>query len=276
MIPNKETNFIYFSSLLKENSRYSVACKSIISALEKHDVYYGFLDGTKDIWVRDFMPLQIEKDRFVSFKYDPSYLRTKPRLRSVPKEVCQTNGIEAEFSDVLLDGGNVVNWERDVVMTNRVFRENIRNQRAVKNELKSKLQAKIQFVDDLLEDMTGHIDGHLRFIDEKTLLVNELKNEDPIWVKSFREMAKKANFQYVEMPWFGATEKDSAVGVYVNYLEVGDLILFPVFEVPGNRDGEAIEVIRKVFPNRNIEPININEIAKEGGLLNCISWQIKR
>lgn len=275
MIPNKETNFVYFSALLNEDKRYSSACTRITETLEKHSVQYSFLEGTRDIWVRDFMPIQLSKEKFISFKYDPYYLRTKPRLRSIPKDVCKLNGILVDFSDLIVDGGNIVNWEQEVIMTNRVFQENVRNQIAVQNELKLKLDSNVHFVNDLPDDMTGHIDGHLRFVDEKTFLVNELKNEDPIWVKSFKEMVKKGGFNYIEIPWFETKEKDSAIGIYVNYLEVSDVILFPIFEVKGNRDKEALEVIKKVFPDRKIEPININEIAKEGGLLNCISWQIK-
>lgn len=49
-------------------------------------------------------------------------------------------------------------------------------------------------------------------------------------------------------------------------------MIFPVFEVEGNRDAEAIEVIQSIYPDKKMEPIEMNEIAKEGGLMNYISW----
>jgi agmatine deiminase len=92
-------------------------------------------------------------------------------------------------------------------------------------------------------------------------------------------MIRQSGLDYVEIPWFEVDDKKnplSAVGCYVNYLEVGNLILFPVFGVKGNHDEEAVEIITEVFPDRIIETININDIANEGGLLNCVSWTIKK
>lgn len=276
MIPNSKTDHVYFSSILLDDERYSESFKRVLDCLDKYDVSWSLLEGTKDIWARDFMPVQLRVNEYVSFKYDPSYLKTKPSLRSNPKEICDTNNIDSSYSDLIVDGGNIVNWESDVIMTSRVFRENIRNHAHVLRELELKLKARVHMVDDLMEDMTGHIDGHLRFIDEKTLLVNELKKEERRWVKSFHKMIKKGGFDYVEMPWFQTKERDSAIGIYLNYLEVGRVIVFPVFEVEGNKDEEALGVIKKVFPERMIMPVNVNEIAKDGGLLNCVSWQIKK
>lgn len=61
----------------------------------------------------------------------------------------------------------------------------------------------------------------------------------------------------------------------MNYLEVSDLIMVPVFEVKGNKDEEVINLLSEVFPDRTVEPVNINEVARHGGLLNCISWNVK-
>jgi agmatine deiminase len=126
--------------------------------------------------------------------------------------------------------------------------------------------------------MTGHADGHLRFIDSNTVLVNELKGEFKYWRDEFLKMVKQAGLDFIEIPWFEHKDrnyKDTAIGGYVNYLEIGKVILFPIFEIKGNKDKEAIATIKKVFPDRIIEPINVNEIAKHGGLLNCVTWTIK-
>lgn len=276
MIPNRECNQVYFSSLLRDDPRYGDACIRITKILGKHNVKYSFLEGTKDIWCRDYMPVQLEVDEFIAFKYEPSYLQKRKDLKSVPKEVCQINNIRARFSEINLDGGNVVNWKSTAILTTRVFDENKRRIFTfIKSKIEKELDVKVHLVSDIEDDMTGHVDGHLRFLNENTFLVNELKGEESYWVKSFKKMIRNGGFSYIEMPWFNTSDEGSAVGIYVNYLEVGNLIIFPVFEVKGNRDHEALAVIKKVFPERIIEPININTIAKEGGLMNCISWQVK-
>jgi agmatine/peptidylarginine deiminase len=59
----------------------------------------------------------------------------------------------------------------------------------------------------------------------------------------------------------------------VNYLEVNNLIVLPVFG--RDEDKQAIDIIQKTFPNKVIETIDYNAVALEGGLLNCTTWVIK-
>lgn len=279
MVTDRKTNTVFFSDLLRSKNEYKTTFERIETILDKHQISYGFLKNTKDIWCRDYMPIQIGIADFVQFKYEPSYLKKDLKLQSDPKTVLKTNKIVAKFSTINLDGGNVIKWEDKVILTNRIFKE---NPEIDPNELTKELQRlfnlEILFIPDITEDLTGHADGHLRFIDSKTVLVNELKDELKYWQTGFLKMAKQAGLDFVEIPWFvhkDKSHKETAVGSYVNYLEVGELILFPIFEIQGNKDKEAIAVIKKVFPNRIIEPINVNEIAKHGGLLNCTTWTIK-
>ena len=85
------------------------------------------------------------------------------------------------------------------------------------------------------------------------------------------------NISFIEVPFFedepDSEHPESAIGVYVNYLEVNDLIVVPVFG--REEDARAIEIIQKAFPNKQIETINYNDVAKEGGLLNCTTWVVK-
>jgi agmatine deiminase len=49
----------------------------------------------------------------------------------------------------------------------------------------------------------------------------------------------------------------------------------PVFGVPGNRDAEALAKLKEVFPNKTIETIDYNEVALQGGILNCTTWVMR-
>jgi len=112
-------------------------------------------------------------------------------------------------------------------------------------------------------------------MDNENIVVNQLAGEYKYWQKSFSKMIAESGLNYVEMPWFipsFKTSKKSAIGSYVNYLHLDDLIIFPIFDCEGNKDDEALEVIHNLFPNHTIEPIIINDIAKQGGLMNCITW----
>jgi len=61
----------------------------------------------------------------------------------------------------------------------------------------------------------------------------------------------------------------------VNYLEVENLIVLPIFETKNNKDKEVYDMFRQVFPDRKIEIMTYNEIGLYGGLLNCTTWTIK-
>ncbi|GAB3021329.1 hypothetical protein GCM10027051_28240 [Niabella terrae] len=54
------------------------------------------------------MPIQIERGKFVQFRYEPSYLKDNSEVQSDFQEVCTANKIDPQFSKSNLDGGN--NW----------------------------------------------------------------------------------------------------------------------------------------------------------------------
>ena len=66
---------VYVSELLK--SKFPECFGRLTSILDKHNVKYALLKGTKDIWCRDYMPVQIESGKLIQFRYDPSYLKGK-------------------------------------------------------------------------------------------------------------------------------------------------------------------------------------------------------
>jgi agmatine deiminase len=282
MIIDSDTNTVYFSEHLKTDSSYKGSCYNIIAILEKHKVKYGFLKGTKDIWARDYMPIQLDVDSFVQFRYEPSYLKNELQFQSDPKVVCNANNFKPLFSDINLDGGNVVKWKDKVIISIRVFKENIRYEKTkLIDEIERLLEAQIILIPDIHPpyDLTGHADGYVRFMDEKTILVNGIKKDEyKYWKDGFQRMVKKYGLDYIEVPWFEYKEKDypdSAIGLYLNYLEIEDLIILPVFDVKGNMDQKVIDLFKSVFPYKKIEPVVINQVAREGGVMNCISWNIK-
>ena len=73
MITDIETNFLYLADSLK-NKEYSAFCERFENKLKENNIDYDFLEGTKDIWAVDYMPVQITKEKFVQFTYDPDYL----------------------------------------------------------------------------------------------------------------------------------------------------------------------------------------------------------
>lgn len=281
MIADFETNIVYFSDLLRTKVEFRDLCKEICDILNRHGKKFDFLKGTKDIWARDYMPIQTDKDRFVQFRYEPSYLKGNLALQSDPKSVCELNNVMPIFSKINLDGGNVVKWTDKVLITDRIYSENpeFKDKGQLIKEIETLLESEVIIIPQIKSDFTGHADGLVKLIDSNTILGNDLDFEYKYWSKAMRNLIAGKNFKYINMPIFEYKEKEfpySAIGCYMNYLEIGNLIVFPIFEVSGNKDKKAIALMTELYPNKTIEPININPVAREGGLMNCITWNIKK
>ena len=281
-IIQKGTKVVYLSALLA--SQYPETCKRLTDILNKHNIPFGFLEGTKDIWCRDYMPIQTPSGKLIQFKYDPSYLKDPEysESRSDVKYVDKVNGITPIFSDINLDGGNVVMYGNKAILTDRIFSENPNwSEENLKAELAKLLECEIIIIPAYKPeyDFTGHADGMMRFVDSNTVLVNNLDQDLVYMKKAIIKALDNANLSYIYFPWFEHKIKgntDHAIGIYLNYLEVGDLIVLPVFDVPGNKDAEAIAKIKEVFPNKTIETIDYNDVALKGGILNCTTWVISK
>ena len=179
---NMRPNTVYISSLLKE--KYPHAANELLSILKKHNITVKELAGTKDVWCRDYMPVQNRKGELIQFKYAPSYLRYKKyeKTRSDVDKVCKANGITHNHkSDINLDGGNVVLFDDKAIVTDRIFKENPSYAKeTLVSDLEKLLDAKIIIIKSYNSenlDFTGHADGMVRFVDEHTILCNDLDKD---------------------------------------------------------------------------------------------------
>ena len=61
---------------------------------------------------------------------------------------------------------------------------------------------------------------------------------------------------------------------YINFLQVGKHIVMPSFNI--EEDNIAYQYVKNAVPDCHIHLLEMTEIAKEGGALHCISWNIQR
>lgn len=267
---------VYMSDLLEE--RFPDSFNRLTAILKKHGVEYRLLKGTKDIWCRDYMPIQTESGKLIQFRYEPSYLKGEEwdSIRSDVREVCEKNGLYPIFSDINLDGGNVLICNGRAIISDRIFAENPNYEKdSLVDELSKLLECEIIIIPAQNGDYTGHADGMVRFVNRNTILGNSLESEFKYWRDGMQKVIHQYDLKYIDVPFFEQKDRkhpDSAIGIYVNYLEVNNLIVVPVFG--RDEDKQAIEILQKSFPNKKIETIDYNDIAKEGGLLNCTTWVV--
>ena len=275
----KEDSTVYLSDLLPQ--KYPDICQNLIDILEKHNVKYSFIEGTNDIWCRDYMPIQIKSGKLIQFRYEPSYLKGKKEYedsRSDVDVICEKNHLDVEKSNINLDGGNVLMCDGRAILSDRIYSENPEMSREeLRKELAKLLECEIIVIPSLNKtvDFTGHADGMVRFVDRNTVL--GIKYDDKYkkdWWKNTQKVLEANNITFIEVPFFedepDPEHPESAIGVYVNYLEVNELIVLPVFG--RDEDDQMINILKEQFPHKTIEKIDYKEIAKEGGLLNCTTW----
>ena len=261
---------IYFSALLPV--LYPTDAETLFTALAAHDVPYALLDGTRDVWVRDFMPVRTRSGQMISFRYEPSYLRDCPALRTdFRRDIAPQLALTPLYADINLDGGNVVFSPSGarVLISDRVFSENTEYpSAALMRELSELLEAEVIVLPSLKSDMTGHADGMARFLDDRTVLCSR-----PLSSCGFEQKVKRAvqdcGLDAVDFP-FVPTGGVSAVGCYLNYLETERVVFLPVFGI--EQDAEAAASAQQIF-HKEIVTVNIREISQQGGCLNCISWE---
>lgn len=264
---------IYFSSILKTNNKYKPAADKLFAALDSHGVAYDFLENTNDIWVRDFMPIRTKSGKYISFRYEPSYLDDTPELRTdyLEEIAMQFSLGNLVYSDINLDGGNIVfsPSKETAIISDRVFTE---NQECSSDELVQKLEqlleARVIIIPSLRSDMTGHADGMVRFVNENTAVGNY---SDSLYglEANIRTTLHSNGIEVYDFPYFDS-KGDSAVGCYLNFLETEQYLFLSVFGV--GTDKKAIGTANNIF-KKSIVTVNINEIARYGGVLNCISWE---
>lgn len=264
---------IYLSHLLKSTDKYISAADRMFAALDLFNIKYKLLNNTKDIWLRDFMPVKTKSGKYISFRYKPSYLDNYDELRTdFRNEVAPNLALEnLVFSDINLDGGNVAfsPSKEKVIISDRVYSENPSWHKAeLTAKLAKLLEANVIIIPSLKSDMTGHADGMVRFVNENTVVANASLSPYGFETK-VKKSLQNYGFNVIDFPYFDSNG-NSAIGCYLNFLETGQAIFLPVFSV--DTDNKAIQTAKHIF-HKAIIPVNINEIAADGGLLNCISWE---
>ena len=280
MITDNLTNTVYFSSLLLE--KCPILNAHITEALQQHGVSYAYLSDTRDIWCRDFMPIQIDEERLVFYKYTPDYLQDTDyhrRLQTDPEKVFLL--VENHLSsllkyrkniDLVLDGGNVVKFGDTVVMTDKVFVENRDKTPAeVERILRDAFQCDILFL-PWDGERYGHSDGIVHYVGDGKILLTNYQDFSRHYYYRLRKVLDK-KFEVITLKYKVERHRERS-WCYINFLQVGKLVLVP--QLGTEEDCQALEQIGKALPDCEVVGIPALEAVRKGGALNCISWNIRK
>ena len=279
MITDNKTNKVYFSKRLT----WYKCWKELSRILGEAGIDYDLLENTNDKWVRDYMPIQLEKDKFVSYVYNPDYLQEDKKSITIWSEITNLPSMLEIPTKLIIDGGNVIKCSDKVIMTDKVFLENRKLQYS-KQEVMEELErlfGNVVIIPWNIQDkwdFCGHSDGMIRYIDNDYVLINNICNhpENEWQLKEIKSILKENNLRYEQLD-YDAGYHGVNDWAYLNFLQVGNKIFMPTVEKP-DVDAKAQKQLES-FYRCEVIPVPLLSIVKAngkygGGALNCISWNI--
>ena len=273
MIADRDKNCVYLAAMLQV--RFPEVFVQIRQILTAHRIEVRLLDNVRDFWTKDFSPIQVGPRKLVKFRYEPDYLKNEPRLRTGNRVTRSFLDVgKCQKSTINLDGGNVVASRNKAILTEKIYKENRGINRAdLRNQLRQLLR-----VDQLIMipkepfDHIGHADSMVRFVDEDTVLVNDYTKFDRPFGERLLKVLRRHKLKIETVPYYHeGLSRDgipSAVGCFTNFLMTERVVIMPVY---GTKDDHiALKKLESVFTGLPIVPLDGTDLAREGGIFNCI------
>lgn len=293
------TNTCYFSWILPERSEGLNVIKRIMDS----GIEVRLLQGTCDIWCRDYMPIQLYENKFIGYEYAPDYLDYPggAAYQTNPARVLDKLDIDVTQSGIILDGGNVIKTDKGIIMVDKVFKENMHLRKNILiKRLETYFENEIIFLPWDKAEKYGHADGIVRYISKGRVLMTNYHQYSKNYADKFLKILSQ-HFD-VEVLDYDVEKPCKYNWCYINFLRVRDKIFIPQLTwedytgtkeaaplPPGLRtdgtpkwyhsrikeDEQALEQFHLIFPKCEIIPVSCPQIVEEGGALNCISWNVR-
>jgi agmatine deiminase len=206
------------------------------------------------------------------------------------QRILERVGARQFASSLVAEGGGItVDGEGTIITTDSCFLNENRNpawsRREVETELCRTLGAdKVIWIPGDPEDTEtdGHIDGIAAFIEPGRVLVETGPDKSdphyPVGVSNTNALkgrvdakGRKLELEFIQEGIYHGEQWNGGCSSYINsYLANGAVI------VPGygyDRDEEAVETYRTLYPDREVVQVPINDIAIGGGGVHCITQQ---
>ena len=278
------TNFVYISDKLKEF--YPRTYSRLTKLFDDMEIEWGEIEGTKDIWIRDYMPIQISSESFVVYNYNPDYLKDSGVEYITDSKAIADRVLKhcnKDHYDITLDGGNVVTCAGHMVLTDKVFPENGRKKYDPEfcNYISAVLNSEVIFLpwhcenpNDPNADVYGHADGFIHWTGDNRVLMSNHRDYCPVEADEIKRRLECVGFEVTEMLFDVPNPDKDYNWAYINYLEVENKIIVPTFGIP--EDKQALRYIKKANPGSIVRGFRMKDIAKKGGALHCITWNIRK
>lgn len=284
MITDRDTNIVYFADTLR--TLRTDVYNRLTKLMSDIGIEVRLLNGTKDIWCRDYMPIQVDRSLFVKFHYAPDYMWSILKYKNDitdSSDISKSLGIKYKETDLIIDGGNIVLCGDKVVMTDKVFTENRykKGDQHLLDKLSELFEHEVITIPwtspeacdpDSDKDVFGHADGFIKYAGGHHILMSNLREQSPRQADAIREVLESNGYSVTELSFDVASPNIDYNWAYINFLQVGNHSILPSFGI--DEDLQAASQVHQAFPSCTLHPFRCRDLANLGGALQCITWNI--
>ena len=311
-ITDDQTDKVYISSLIDtKDGDLDVKTRSKLKAcILKYCRDCELLYNTRDVWARDYMPIQLtgktkkSKAVYLSFTYKPDYLHYYPecttnwQLHNVHTKKQVANKEHFDFDivqmPIILDGGNVIKAivknKPCIIMCDKVLKENNVNESEFRDWWErwwkdnfdgTEMQLVLLPWEGKDDNPIGHADGMVRYIEDgRVLMTNYLdfdkRYNDNAGLK-IKEKLEIAGFKVGVLGYLDKFKEDKLFSLlfrhswcYINYLQVGKRILLPSLGYD-DLDNEAKQQIKDIFDRETNNEYEIKLLSEIDSDIDMVS-----
>jgi len=255
---------------------------------------------TNDTWIRDYGYISIEdsgESRLLDFIFDGWGGKFEASLDNGVNKIVHQKGYlgttPLESIDFVLEGGAIESdGEGTILTTSKCLCNPNRNGGLSKDEVEQKLSLylgakRILWLDYGYlagDDTDSHIDTLARFVAKDTIAYVECEDRDDEHFEELNKMKKQLQslktednkeYNLIALPMSRAIynkENKRLPATYANFLITNRAIIYPTYNDP--KDKEVEDILKSIFPNREIIPINCLKLIEQGGSLHCSTMQV--
>ena len=256
---------------------------------------------TNDTWARDFGPISMLSDGepfLYNFKFNAWGLKFQANYDNlINTQLAKLSAFKCKLKNRLnfvLEGGSIESDGCGTMLTTmECLLSPNRNGEFTKQEIETYLshqfglQKIIWLNHGFLEgdDTDSHIDTLARLCPNATILYVGCDNPNDKHYHSLKAMeselmqatnAQGEPFKCIKLPFpepIFDEDGHRLPATYANFLITNKQVLVPIYGQP-DTDNEALQIIKTVFPNREIKGINCRSLIKQHGSLHCITMQL--
>ncbi len=255
---------------------------------------------TNDTWIRDYGYISLREDneiKLLDFTFDGWGGKFEATLDNAVNKTLHKKGYlgitPLEEIDFVLEGGSIESDGQGTILTTSTClcnpnRNGGLSKEAVEEKLQTYLGAqRVLWLDHGYlagDDTDSHIDTLARFVNKTTIMYVKCEDENDEHFEALQKMEAQLKsfttiqgnpYTLIPLPMCEAKYNDTGErlpATYANFLIANDALIYPTYS--DKNDTKVGELFKKMFPGKEIIPINCLKLIEQGGSLHCSTMQI--